>query len=321
MLGIVTLSVAAGLAYSALQPAHRRRSPGLLAAVVAGLLLDGWMIGAPMAMPPGLWPNAEPGDRPEPILELPIGVDDYAPTFRAAMHHRRTLNGVSGYDPPQYVALVAGLGSRDPAMLAAIASLGPFDIVVNHGSDSDGALTRYAGSAAGAVRVGDNGDWTVYRIPKGPPEPLLGAPIPIARVEAVRHEADWRFMHDGRIDTGWGDYPQQPDEWIVIDLGGVREVGGVTNAIGEFLLDFPRRLSIDVSPDAQRWERVWEGPTAAATFLAYVREPRVASIRFAFEARPARFVRLRQLESYKSMWRVSEVQVHAPATPLGKSGL
>src|SRR5258706_9075003 len=145
MLGILCLSVAAGLAYAALRPARARAAAVLFSAVVVGLLLDGWLSDVPMAAPPDRWAEAEPNDRSEPILELPIGPDwDYAATLRAAAHHRRVLNGVSGYNPPHYDALVAGLQARDPAMLAAIASLSSFDLVVNRAADADGAFGRYA---------------------------------------------------------------------------------------------------------------------------------------------------------------------------------
>jgi len=313
MIGVLCLSVAAGLAYASLRPARARAAIGIFAVAVTGLLLDGWMAGVEMAAAPELWAEIEPADRAEPVLELPLGPDwDHAATFRGAAHHRRVLNGVSGYDPPHYVALAAGLEAREPAVLAAIASLGAYDIVVNRAADPDGTITRYAANAPGAVRMSDDGTRVVYRVPRATREPPLGAVTPIARVEAVRHDANWSAMHDGRIDTGWGDYPQKPDQWITIDLGSAREVGGLTHAIGDYYLDFPRRLAIDVSVDAQTWERAWEGSTAAQTFLAYVREPRVAALRFTFPSRQARFVRLRQLESHASMWRVSELQVHVP---------
>lgn len=313
MIAILCLAVAAGLAYARLEPRRPRLRAALFSIAAAGMLLDGWFLGARMAEAPALWPEVEVAGRQEPILELPIGPDwDFTATYRAAVHHRRVLNGVSGYDPPHYAALVAGLQARDPAVLSAIASLGSFDTVVSRAADPDGALQRYVSSPPGAVLAGDDGAHAVYRIPAGPREPEMGAVLPIARVEAVRHPADWALMHDGRAETGWGDHPQKPDGSIVIDLGAVREVGGLTHNIGEHFLDFPRLLAIEVSVDREEWTRVWAGPTSSHTFLAFVREPRNGSLRFTFDTRPARFVRLLQLESHPRVWRVSELQVHAP---------
>jgi hypothetical protein len=319
MLGILCLSAAAGLAFRAIRPRRVWSAAAVFSIAAVGLLLDGWMPVMRMATPPDRWEEVEPRGRLEPILELPIGGDgDWAATFRAIFHRRRVVNGVSGYSPPHYDALVAGLQAGDPATLKALASLGPFDVVVDRAGDPDGRLARYASGASGALRVADDGARTTYRIPQGPAEAPLGEALPITRVEAIRGEPEWRFMHDGRIDTGWGDYPQKPDAWVLIDLGSVREVGGVTHAIGDYFLDYPRRLAIELSEDGQGWQRAWEGSTAAQTFLAYVEAPRVGALRFAFDARRARFVKLLQLESSRTMWRVSELQVHAPARQPGR---
>ena len=89
----------------------------------------------------------------------------------------------------------------------------------------------------------------------------------------------------------------------------------MTTSIGDFLLDFPRRLAIDTSIDGAVWESAWEGPTFAQTFLGFVRAPRDAELRFSFAPHEARFVRLRQLEAFSSMWRISELKIHAPVSP------
>lgn len=314
MLGVLCLSIAAGLAFDRLRPVHPRRRAAMWSLLALAMLLDGWMPGMRMAAAPEVRDVVEPRARREPILELPIGPDwDFAATFRAVAHQRRIVNGVSGYNPPYYVALVSGLERRDPAVLTALASLGAYDVVVDGNADRDGGIARYVSDAPGALRETTDGARWLFRIPEGPGEPAVGASIPIVSIQAVRHAEDTRFAFDGRIETGWGDFPQQPNQWLMADLGAVHDVGGVTQAIGDYLLDFPQRLVIELSIDGAEWQRTWEGPTAAATFLAYVREPRVGGLRFGFDPKPARFVRLRQLESYRSLWRISELTVHAPA--------
>jgi hypothetical protein len=94
MVGVLCLSVAAGLAYARLQPRSRLAAP--FALVAAGLLVDGWMERMPMEAPPATWAIVEPRGRLEPILELPFFDNDYAATYRAALHGRRVFNGVSG---------------------------------------------------------------------------------------------------------------------------------------------------------------------------------------------------------------------------------
>ncbi len=74
---------------------------------------------------------------------------------------------------------------------------------------------------------------------------MLGDVLPIAGVQAFRDDAS--YVHDGKIETGWGAFPQEPGQWLVIDLGSVREVGGLTHAIGEYFLDFPRLSSANIT--------------------------------------------------------------------------
>ncbi len=310
MLGTLCLSVTAGLAYAWLSTGRRiTRAIGFV--TVAGcLLLDGWAGDFPMAAAPELWPRVERRDSALPVLELPLGPQwDAAATYRAIWHRRGTVNGVSGYDPPHYAPLQAGLNARDPAMLSALAALGPIDIVVDGTFDRGGAWARYVSASPGAAVVASDGVRTTYRIPAHAPlEPPVGDALPIVAVDAFRHDA--RVIFDGRIETEWGDDPQRPAQWIRADLGEVREVAGITHALGEYARDFPRLLAIDLSVDGASWEEVWRGPTAALAFLAAVRAPREAAMRITFPPRAARYVRLRQLAEHRNMWRVAELRVH-----------
>jgi hypothetical protein len=274
-----------------------------------GLLADGWLAAMPMAaVPPSYTLN---GAR-RPVLELPLGPDyDTAATYRAIGHRRPVVNGVSGYDPPHYAPLQAGLNARDPQVLGALAALGAFDIVIDRSSDPDGAWARYAAAAAGALETSREAARTTYHVPAAAAgEPPLGAPWPIVAVGAFRHDAG--AVRDGSVQTEWGDHPQRPGQWLMIDLGETRRIAGVTHALGPYARDFPRQLRIEVSVDRQTWTTVWEGATAAAAVLAALRAPRAADMRLAFAACDARFVRLQQLATHQNMWRVAELQVHAP---------
>ena len=217
---VLCLSIAVGLAYRSLRPSTPRLRTALLVALTASLLIDGWLLSMPMAAPPLLRADAEPANRAEPILELPLGPAwDAAATFRAATHRRRTFNGVSGYEPPHYFALETGLG--DKHWLAAIASLGPFDVVVDRAADADGAIARYVATGPGAVLLREDDRYAVYRLPQGPPARDVGEPLAIRRIEAPRFERDWPFMHDGQIGSGWTNHPYEARAYLVIDLGEV----------------------------------------------------------------------------------------------------
>jgi F5/8 type C domain len=312
ILGVLCLAVAAGLSFaSLLRPKHRARTV-ILAMATAGILLDGWMAGFPLAVPPRLWPTVEQRDQTRPILELPLGPEwDAAATFRSIWHRRRVVNGVSGYDPAHYAPLQSGLNDHDPAILQALASLGAYDIVVNSAADPGGELARYAMTAPGVQPLNGDGTRLAFRVPEAAnPDVAVGPVLPIMSARAFLR--DGSAIIDRRLETGWGDGPQRPGQWVLVDLGVVREVGGVTHAMGEYAHDFPRRLAIDVSEDGESWEQVWEGPTAALAFLAAIRGPREAAMHFTFPAQPARYVRLRQVAEHNNLWRVSELAVHAP---------
>ncbi len=314
MIHLLCLCVAAALAYARLFPRATVRRTTAFVLLIAGLTTEGWLTAMPMDNAVPDWAEVEPSSRTEPLLELPLGPGyDGPPTLRAAIHHRRVMNGVSGYDPPYYVALKAGLAAHDPATRAAITSLGPIDIVVDSSADPDGAYLRYAAEAPGAIKVATDGVRTAYSLPQSAAPAALGPQLTITRVQTARDGEHAAAMHDGDPITGWGDYPQKPDAWVIADLGSPQTVAGVTNAIGDYLLDFPRHLVIDTSADGVTWEPAFDGPTFAETILGFVRAPRNAELRFSITARTARYVRLRQLESFSSMWRISELTIHGPA--------
>ena len=318
MLGVMCLAVAAGLGLNRLTAVPWLRRT-LVFTVSMLALLDGWMPTMRMVAAP-VETSLEAAGRAVPILELPLGVEwDWDAVYRASGHRRRVFNGVSGYDPPHYDALRFGLTQRDPAVLVAMASLSEFDVVVNGAVDPDGLMARYVSEVPGVQLVRVEGARRLYHVPRGTAEPQLGVALPIAGVQtmrlrelfATRRDAP-REVVDGRIDTGWDDYPQGAGQWVAVDLGREQRVGGVTHSLGRSFLAFPRRLEIQTSTDGQRWERVWEGRAAAQAFLALVRQPLEGPMRFTFPAREARYVRLLQLDDAPQQWHVAELTVHAP---------
>jgi hypothetical protein len=193
-----------------------------------------------------------------------------------------------------------------------MASLGSFDVVVNGAEDRGGGWARYVLSVPGVEAVATDGVRTAYRVPFTPwPEVALGPALPIAGVWANAKNAT--VMIDGRLETEWEDGPQRPGLWVAIDVGGMREIGGVTESLGEYARDFSRRQAVDVSPDGEQWQQVWEGTTAAQAFLAAVRDEREAAIRIGFPPVHARFVRLRQIAKHRNLWRVAELRINSPA--------
>ena len=161
-----------------------------------------------------------------------------------------------------------------------------------------------------SVRLMTDGGHTLYRVPAGSMDVTVGPVLPIVQARAFLRDAT--AIADGRIDTDWGDIPQRPGQWVSVDLGAVREIAGVTHALGPYAHEFPRHLAIDVSLDGTAWEQVWEGRTVAYAFRAAVLAPRSSALYFTFAPHSGRFVRLRQLARHPYPWRVAEIQVHGP---------
>jgi hypothetical protein len=165
------------------------------------------------------------------------------------------------------------------------------------------------------------GDRVVFTVAAGVGEPILGPALPAAAVRAYRHaeilsstDKSAPMLTDGDVDTTWSDFPQTGGQWIDVDLGGTREVGGVICTLGRSYLAFPRRLRVETSLDATTWSTAWEGSGAVAAFLAMVRAPLVGDMRVGFEPRAARYVRLSQTADAAVEWRLADVSVRAPAS-------
>jgi hypothetical protein len=316
MMGTLCLGVAAGLAFGRLVPSSARWRSLACVFVVCAVLGDGWLRAMPMGQVPEAWPIVEPPGRAAAVLELPLGPDfDAAATFRSMVHRRRTVNGVSGYDPPAYTILQQGLNARDPGMLPTLASFGPIDVIVDSAHDPDGSLTRYVTALEGTKAIATDGVRTAYELPRLPPIELTGEYWPIQRATASAGDGQARLAIDGDVGTQWQVGPQQPGQWIAVDLGVERTVGGIEQAISRDLLGYPRVLAVDVSLDGQSWREVWNGPTTAPAFLAAVERPREIPLRVRFERQQARFVRLRQMGTFEGGWTVAELRVFARPRP------
>jgi hypothetical protein len=313
MMGVLSLSVAAGLGFAAVAPA-RGIARYLLAGVAAvGILADGWLTALPLGRVPDLWTSSAGSSPALPLLEFPIGPRwDSRATLRATTHGHRLFNGVSGYEPAHYPPLGEGLRATEPEMLSALASLGAFEVCIEHLNDPEGKWKRYVMTAPGAVVVHEDDARVIWRVPASTRSATaVGPALPIQSVRSHRGE-DVPAAFDRRTDTDWGDGPQHPGQWLLADLGRVNRIGGVSLAITRHSSGFPRRVVVEVSADGERFEEAWQGDGAAPTFLAALRSPRDGWLRAGFASRDARFVRLRQAGRSSFRWIVPELEINAP---------
>ena len=248
-------------------------------------------------------------------LELPLSPQrDSTALYRATRHHRPVINGYSGYFAPHYWLLWHLLERREREVLTRLATLGAVEIVVDHQQDPDRIWRRLVSRHQDASVVHAAADYTAYRV--GPLETvgvprLTGAPLPIQALHASVNEGALAAMTDDDRITRWHTQgPQSPANEMTIDLGDVRRATAVEMEIGGYILDFPRVLTVETSQDGTQWEQVWSGRTALTTFSAALEYPLDVPLRFPFEPREARFVKLRQTGRDETFyWSVSRLRV------------
>ena len=312
MLGTLCLAIAAGLAFRWLVVGRPRRSARRRSSLVAAcLLLDGWVTQFPMAAAPELWPRVERRDQTLPILELPLGPEwDAAGTYRAIWHRRRAVNGVSGYDPPHYAPLQAGLNAHDPGHARGARVARRVRCRRRRRLRSRrrvGALCLGGRRRRGRRAATACGPPTGFRQVRRSKSPV-GA--------ACRSWPCRRFLHDARVDR-WTELERSGAtirsgrrSGSRADLGEVREVGGITHALGEYARDFPRLLAIDVSLDGSSWEQVWRGrrrrSRSSPPRARRARRPCTSASPRARRASSA----CASSREHKNMWRVAELTVH-----------
>jgi hypothetical protein len=283
----------------------------LVAAAVAGLLLDGWpRIFVVLAAAP---PRASPSGVAS-RLDLPMTDDNDAQALYQQTFEQVPLrNGFSGYVAPHYYALRTLIQDGDPRILQALAADGALGIVIDHAGDQDGRLRQFVGSYPGAEIVRSEQDWSSYRIARSATAPAVpdreGAPVPIKSLSTFPSPPHAARALDGDLRTRWSGGLQQQSPEATIELQQPGHVGQVVIELGGFVTDFPARLQIDVSADGVVWEHAWNGPTALHAYYGAIRHPREVPLVFALNRDAVRFIRLRQAGFGAHDWSIPELYV------------
>lgn len=314
VLATLCLSIAAGLGTVHVIRRWPRLRSWLPAAACALLAAEGWPHAIPMPSVPGERPiQADAVAR----LELPLSpTRDSTALYRATRHQRPVINGYSGYFAPHYWLLWHLLDHGETDVLTRLASLGALEIVVDHQHDGEGAWRRLVERHPDARVVSRTAEYTSYRIAQhfqGASGPRFrGAPLPLRELRASINQDSVRGMiDDDRISRWHTERPQSRTDQVTIDLGTLRSASGVEMEIAGYIMDFPRLLTIETSREGARWEEAWSGGTALTTFSAALEDPLQVPLRFAFDPRPARFVRLRQTGSDDTFyWSIARLRVY-----------
>jgi hypothetical protein len=291
MLAEVCLSAAAALAFVRIRDSLPRRFAVAAAIVVlSGAVADGWIRRLPMADLPPRFASVE-ATQAGVVIELPVAdvMGDIAALYRSMYHRRPTMNGYSGFVPIHYRVLPIAIEADGPEAFDALASR-TVPIVAFSGTDGRLMTTSVGGRA----------------------EPLpTGRPLPIAAIEAGGAAVDRAALTDGDRMTRWDSgSAQDGTETMTIDLGSSQRVDGVTLAIGPYLGDFPRLLTIELSDDLRSWTAQWRGHSGSKAVAGAVRDPLMVPLTFGFAPAPARWIRLRQLGTApKVHWSIAELTV------------
>jgi hypothetical protein len=136
MVAALTLAVAAALAFQRLTAGRSGRVRTLTLAVVAlAIAAESWVY--PFSIAPAPPPLDVPGVVPREavIMELPLGAyEDAAAMYRATIHGRPIINGMSGYTPPLHLKLGTALEKGDVRPIADLAGDRPVAIFAAHGT-------------------------------------------------------------------------------------------------------------------------------------------------------------------------------------------
>ena len=322
MMTILAVSVAAGIALIRLTAsAPRAVRFAVTVLILLAITADSWTFTCPMpSVPPFVeLPGTVPGSAA--ILELPLGNvgSDIAAVYRSVAHGHPVVNGYSGYEPPHYRVLKPGLGERDDSVLTTLTKSAPIVVMIASADDPGGGLAAFVARHAGAVRLEATAGRTLYLLPQTfVPGDTVNADRALDRSLAIRDVTfnlgafDLKAVTDGNPETVWATpKPQRGGEEVVIELDAVPSVSGVSLSTGPPLEGYPRSLEVATSIDGQSWNEVWTGGMAGPAVEGVLRDPRTVESRIAFPARPARFIRLRQLGAHRDYgWFIAELKVY-----------
>jgi F5/8 type C domain len=313
MPAVLALSAAAALAFDRFRMSPRARR-ALAIVLAAGVAADGWIHGLALPAVPGAWQSAG-ANGVTGVLELPPGdtLGDAAAMYRATLHGRRTVNGMSGYDPLFYVVLRLALDAGDPTALDALAESGPLLVAVEKPADGDRRWRTFLSSHPGVTPLEDGDRWTLFRLARHDPPPRAGLSGILPIVEASDNDSavDVAAITDNDPETGWmRAQPQFAGQLLQLDLGRQARVDAVVMSLGKGGELFPRSLIVETSLDGRAWETGFAGKTGGSAFRAVLANPRDARIELRLPPGMARFVRLRVDQTDRRYpWIVADVSV------------
>ena len=118
---------------------------------------------------------------------------------------------------------------------------------------------------------------------------------------------------DGDINTRWVTAaPPLKNASFTLDLAQPCSASMLELQMGAYAGDFPTVPLLQVSSDGEHWEDILECSSKSDYAMDCIRNPKNPSMRFRFEQREVRYIRIRQLTRHvRSWWSISEIRAYA----------
>lgn len=315
MITILAVAIAAGIALLRLTASASRTVRVVVTALVlAAITTDSWTLTCPIQPVPAFLSFPKTVPDAAAVLELPLGGvgPDIAAVYRSIAHGHPVVNGYSGYDPPHYRVLRAGLEARDDSVLTTLTTFAPIAVVIAREDDPTGAWATFVERHEGTERLEQTRSHTFYLLPASRSDALaLDGLLTIRRGTSNAAQFDLKAVTDDNFKTAWGTpTPQHGGEEVVLEFDDVRNVSGLSLSTGSASKGYPRWLTVATSVDGETWEDVWGGGVAGAALEGALKDPRTMPSRITFPAKPGRFVRLRQLRASYDGWVIAELAIY-----------
>ena len=285
MLTALCTAVAAGIAAATLlRPARWR--PLLAAAIIGGLVLDGWLEPMPLVPPPGRQLlTGVPADAA--ILELPADNIFVSVTamYRALSHGHPLVNGYSGYVPVHFSILNGSMRRRDPSGILELARGRPLAIMISERNDPNGQFRALVESLPQVVRLGTGTAGATYVLPAQPRERIAASGTLLAATHTTLPRAHVR-----------------------LDLSRPVVIRTISFPLRRNYPQLGERFQVEASDDGEVWRTVWLDWTGGRAVAGALEDARLVPVRIPLPDVTTRFLRIHPAPA----WMLDELQILGP---------
>lgn len=272
------------------------------------------------------WLKKQPDDGA--VVELPLPkpwiemARIEAPRVYFSIYHgKRLFNGYSGYFPPVYLEMLERMAEGfSEERIKDFQALGLKYLVVHRdqlAQEEQGLMEHLLRHPSLKWRASFEGDQVFEILPGGREEekrPFRGNRFLIKGVQisaGVHGDRAYSVM-DGKKETYWGTgRGQEAGDFILLDMGTPRTVGGIVLYGGKAWDHYPRGLLVEGSLDGNKWFEVIRKDPFKPPITAFL-TPSDFFFTLSFPAVSARWLKITDLQSHPKEWRIGEIELLVP---------